>query len=85
MNFVLSKENKSELLDIVKKIYDIEQDDAKLRQVLEMKEEKRSEYFNALRKNYPIRREFQNTKVVIKDKNSSLARKLKGIGFKVKS
>ena len=70
------------LLDAVRKIYDIREDDTKLRRISERPSEKRSEYFDGLRKNYPVRREFQNTKVFVEDRNSALAKKLKGIGFK---
>ncbi|MBA7613225.1 Erythronate-4-phosphate dehydrogenase [subsurface metagenome] len=69
------------LFGAVQKIYRIDQDDARLRRILEKQMEKRSEFFDGLRKNYPVRREFQNTRVVVKDRNESLARKLKGIGF----
>lgn len=69
------------LLGAVEKIYDIKADDVRLRQVLETKAEKRGEFFDGLRKSYPVRREFQNTSVIVEDNNSSLAKKLKGIGF----
>ncbi len=69
------------LANAVQKIYDIREDDVRLRRVLENSIEKRGEYFDGLRKNYPVRREFQNTKVIVKDRNSTLAKKLKGIGF----
>ena len=70
------------LLDAVRKIYDIREDDNHLRRIAEKPEEKRGEYFDGLRKKYHIRREFQNTKVFVEDGNSTLAKKLKGIGFK---
>jgi len=69
------------LANAVQKIYDIREDDVRLRRVLETSIEKRGEFFDGLRKNYPVRREFQNTQVTVKDRNSTLAKKLKGIGF----
>jgi len=69
------------LLGAVQKIYRIDQDDAKLRRILEKPAENRGEFFDGLRKNYPVRREFQNTRVIVKDRNESLAKKLEGIGF----
>jgi erythronate-4-phosphate dehydrogenase len=79
-------ENEQEaILNAVRKIYSIERDDMKLRQILEEPEEKRGAFFDNLRKNYPVRREFQNTMIVIENKNSNLAKKLEGIGFKIKS
>jgi len=70
------------LLSSVQKIYRIDKDDTRLRRVLDKPAENRGEYFDSLRKNYPVRREFQNTSVILKDTNSNLARKLIGIGFK---
>jgi len=70
------------LANAVRKLYDIREDDAKLRRITEKPEEKRGEYFDGLRKNYSVRREFHNTKVFVEDRNSTLAKKLKGIGFK---
>jgi len=69
------------LLRAVQRIYDINADDAKLRHIFEKSMEQRRLFFDRLRKIYPVRREFQNTKVIVDDKNSSLAKKLKGIGF----
>jgi len=69
------------LLRAVQKIYRIDKDDARLRRVLDKPAENRGRHFDSLRKNYPVRREFQNTSVIVKDANSSLAKKLVGIGF----
>jgi len=70
------------LLSSVQKIYRIDKDDTRLRRVLDKPAENRGEHFDGLRKNYPVRREFQNTRVILEDTNSSLAKKLIGIGFK---
>jgi erythronate-4-phosphate dehydrogenase len=77
----------------VQRIYDIRKDDARLRWILERPAEKRGEFFDGLRKNYPVRREFGNTTVVIATENTEftedklaskkLLNKLSGIGFKV--
>ena len=71
----------------VQKIYDIRKDDGRLRRILERSAEKRGELFDSLRKNYPVRREFQNTTVVIATESTELKAekllgKLRGIGFK---
>lgn len=76
-----SSSEQEAMSDTVQRIYRIDQDDARLRRILEMPVENRGEFFDNLRKNYPVRREFQNTRIIIKDKNSGLARKLEGIGF----
>lgn len=68
---------------VVQKIYGISQDDHSLRQIASRAPDERGEFFDSLRKNYPVRREFQNTSVVLDVPYKSLARKLVGIGFKV--
>jgi len=67
--------------ETVEKIYDIRKDDSDLRRILNEPAEERGEFFDNLRKTYPVRREFQNTKVAVKDGNSNLAKTLEGIGF----
>ena len=69
------------LSNVVRKVYPIQRDDKNLRQLLDKSADEIGPYFDSLRKNYPVRREFQNTGVVVKDANSPLARKLSGIGF----
>jgi erythronate-4-phosphate dehydrogenase len=71
------------LRETVEKIYSILEDDSRLRWILDRPPGKRGKFFDGLRRDYPVRREFQNTSVVVKDKSSSLAGKLNGIGFKV--
>jgi len=71
------------LANAVQKIYDIREDDARLRPILQHARDKRSEYFDSLRKNYPIRREFQNTRIVLESPCKSIADKLAIVGFKV--
>jgi erythronate-4-phosphate dehydrogenase len=70
------------LLSAVQKVYRIDKDDTRLRRVLDKPAENRGEHFDGLRKNYHVRREFQNTSVILKDTNARLAGKLIGIGFK---
>ena len=78
-----TQNNQDTLLDIVRRVYKIEKDDAALRQMLKEPAEKRGRFFDNLRKNYCIRREFQNTEVVLDDNNSTLAKTINGIGFMV--
>ncbi|MHC4738081.1 MAG: 4-phosphoerythronate dehydrogenase [Planctomycetota bacterium] len=72
------------LRETVEKIYSIREDDSRLRWILDRPPGKRGKFFDGLRRDYPVRREFHNTSVIVKDKSSSLADKLKGIGFKVR-
>ncbi len=69
--------------DTVQQIYVINRDDFNTREILIVPQEQRGKWFDDLRKNYPVRREFQNTKVVLTKDDALLARKLKGIGFKI--
>ena len=71
------------LLETVRKVYSIDRDDMRLRQVLHEPAGKKGKLFDNLRKNYPVRREFQNTEVIIECTGDSPAKKLSGIGFKV--
>jgi erythronate-4-phosphate dehydrogenase len=67
----------------VQKVYDIGKDDRKLRDIIKESAEKKGQYFDSLRKNYPVRREFQNTRVILESPNKSIAEKLAGIGFRI--
>jgi erythronate-4-phosphate dehydrogenase len=71
------------LHNVVQKIYSISDDDRRLRQIGARAPGERGEFFDSLRRNYPVRREFQNTSVVLELPSRSLARRLAGIGFKV--
>ncbi|ARN57409.1 4-phosphoerythronate dehydrogenase [Sedimentisphaera salicampi] len=48
----------------VKKVYDIEKDDSSLREILSVHKDKRPEFFDRLRRDYPVRREFSTVKSV---------------------
>jgi erythronate-4-phosphate dehydrogenase len=67
----------------VQGVYDIQRDDGNLRQVLHQPPGARGRFFDALRKDYPIRREFPNTTVALNPPRADLTRKLQGIGFRV--
>jgi len=75
------------LLGAVEKIYDIKDDDSRLREILNRPVEKRGELFDRLRKEYGVRREFQNTKIEFAiegtESTEKLKRKLCGIGFEI--
>jgi hypothetical protein len=76
------KSDQDALISAVQKIYQIDKDDAGLRRILDKPTEDRGEYFDSLRKNHPVRREFQNTSVILEGTKTKLAEKLIGIGFK---
>jgi len=76
-------DSQEELRDVVRKVYDIREDGRRLRQVKDKPAEKRAAYFDSLRKNYPIRREFHNTRVVLAGRRKEIEGALDGIGFRV--
>ena len=69
----------------VKAIYNITRDDRNLRKIAQELPQDRGKFFDALRKNYPVRREFHNTTIVIDNAPRSISEKLRGIGFKVEA
>lgn len=69
---------------IVRKCYDIENDDKRFRILLNMNVEDHKEYFNKLRKEYPVRREFAATTVKITQSDQHIGKILNGIGFSIK-
>ena len=71
------------LAHVVERVYSIVRDDHNTRQIANQPPEARGRFFDALRKNYLVRREFQNTTVVLDKPRESLAQKLRGIGFVV--
>ena len=71
------------LIGLVQRIYDIRRDDVRLRRIRECKAGQAGQYFDNLRKEYPVRREFHNTKVVLEQPSPALARQVEGIGFRL--
>jgi erythronate-4-phosphate dehydrogenase len=69
------------LWDIVRRVYDIEADDARLRATVSQAPDERAARFDALRRNYPIRREFRFTDVDVNGATLSLEQALAGLGF----
>jgi erythronate-4-phosphate dehydrogenase len=53
------------LLSAVRRVYDIKADDINLRRIDKKSKDQQGQYFDHLRKTYPVRREFQNTKIMI--------------------
>ncbi|MBN2137146.1 MAG: 4-phosphoerythronate dehydrogenase PdxB [Sedimentisphaerales bacterium] len=71
------------LVAAVESVYDIKRDDACLRGIQNTKSGQAGIFFDNLRKEYPVRREFHNTKAVLSEPCEALANKLAGIGFKI--
>ncbi len=87
-----NKDEQEILHEMVQQVYPINRDDFNTREILMVEAQERGKFFDDLRKNYPVRREFQNTKVIIGGSVPStslrtrqrIADRLEGIGFKVK-
>ena len=70
------------LLDVVRRVYDVEADDARLRSIIDLPPDRRGRRFDQLRKEYPVRREFFNTRVALTSGSKSLRRTLRTWGFR---
>ena len=71
------------LFEIFNSIYDIRRDDKETRMIENQPAEQRPVYFDRLRKNYPLRREFTNYKISLKSSNKELERILKAFRFQL--
>ena len=63
--------------------YDICADDARLRSMLALPADAQPAFFDRLRKEYPVRREFSETTVLLDPALDELAQVLRGLGFAV--
>ncbi len=79
----IGSEQQKVLHETVQQVYPINRDDFNTREIAMVEQEKRGKFFDELRKNYPVRREFQNTTIIVPSANG-LKAKLSGIGFQVK-
>lgn len=68
---------------VVQRVYPIDRDDSLMRDLITVCNSGRADYFDGLRKNYPVRREFHNTTVRLQNGAGDLAKMLAGIGFRV--
>jgi erythronate-4-phosphate dehydrogenase len=80
----ISPDLQQTLYDVVHQVYTINRDDFNTREIAMVEPAKRGKFFDDLRKNYPVRREFQNTTVILNQHSRILADTLNGIGFKTK-
>jgi erythronate-4-phosphate dehydrogenase len=82
----ISTEGK-QVLDIcaeaAESIYRFEEDDARFRKLPGLPPDEQGEYFDRLRKEYPVRREFHNTEVNLEPYHEAAARALEALRFQV--
>ncbi|MDH5574598.1 MAG: 4-phosphoerythronate dehydrogenase [Nitrospirota bacterium] len=69
------------LRETVTKLYDVEADYHRMQELLTASPEDRPRLFDGLRKNYPVRREFDTTQVTLPKNQEPLRHMLAGIGF----
>jgi erythronate-4-phosphate dehydrogenase len=84
--FVLddSKNDELKLYNLLRAIYKVEGDDRRMRNMIKMKRGERRNYFDLLRKEYPIRREFSNFTVKLREEELYLKEILETLRFKTK-
>jgi erythronate-4-phosphate dehydrogenase len=73
------------LNNIVKQIYNIEDDHRRLLEVNSMNDSEIGRYFDILRKDYPLRREFNNYSIKINKKDAGTEKLLRNLRFSVLS
>ena len=71
------------LKEIFRKIYDIRKDDSSLKKIITDLQDDRKKYFDRLRRDYPLRREFINYTIKVPEKHKELKNILQVFRFKV--
>ena len=71
------------IADIVFKIYDIREDDIRLREILNLEGQEKKKFFDGLRASYRVRREFFNTGLKLSTENDNLKNGFRALGFDV--
>lgn len=79
----LALDDQSLLRRLVRMAYDIEEDDRAMRKLPEMEADQRGAWFDGLRKNYQVRREFPYYRIMLPPQRDNLASCLKQLGFTV--
>jgi erythronate-4-phosphate dehydrogenase len=80
-----ARDDEEILHDIIRQVYDIETDDALIRDAANGSEIARAKNFDGLRRNYRIRREFHHTETILKNSADALRRKVAAMGFIVRN
>ncbi|WP_148863063.1 4-phosphoerythronate dehydrogenase PdxB [Marinobacter fonticola] len=68
----------------IRACYDVRKDDARYRRVFKLSDGERAAAFDAMRRDYPVRREFSSTKVQLKGGAKELQQVFKALEFKLK-
>ena len=78
-----ARDDEEILHTLIRQVYDIETDDTLIRDAANGSEIARARNFDALRRNYRMRREFMNTRIIAKNADEDLQNKLKAMGFRL--
>lgn len=70
------------LREVVKPVYDIEADDCRMRAIDGADPARLAAEFDRQRKDYPMRREFRYTRVILEGARPALRDKVRGLGFR---
>jgi erythronate-4-phosphate dehydrogenase len=81
---VEGRDDEDVLREVAEQVYNIAGDDAALREILKVAEAERGKFFDQKRKEYPIRREFFNTTLILRDGSKDLQRKCVALGFQAR-
>jgi erythronate-4-phosphate dehydrogenase len=73
----------ADLRQVLRRIYDIEADDARLRELANLPADQQGPHFDRLRKEYPVRREAWNYKVSLSEAAEALQQRLEALRFDV--
>lgn len=71
------------LWEVVRQVYNIEEDDLRLRSGSAESDELRAKQFDRLRKDYPVRREFPYTEVAAQNASLELRQAIARLGFRI--
>ena len=81
---VSSVKNLEEKLHLIfKQIYNVEKDDSEMREMIEMDNDSKAAYFDNLRKEYTLRREFSNYTILLNETDEQLTDLFKTFRFNV--
>ena len=69
---------------IFRQVYNIETDDYKMREMIKMDNDSRAAYFDKLRKEYLLRREFTNYTILVEETDKQLKGILEAFRFNIK-
>jgi erythronate-4-phosphate dehydrogenase len=78
-----SGDDQKDMRQLIRRVYDIEADDARLRKLTDRPAEQQGSCFDKLRKEYPVRREAWNYTVKLAAQAPSLRVKLESFRFNV--